>query len=259
MKRKLKVKNLIIIGIILLCFIILVSFINKDSKKSEVFNYKFDSRVEKLKEINTNGINKYGWLQVQGTNVDAVIVSPAFYGDFDFNYGWISGNSIGFNNRKVIVGHNVLNVSSSPMVNNELLTDFEDLMAFSYYDFAKDNLYISYTENGVDEIYAIYAIGFYDYGYDNGEGFNESKDIKDYIKKVKKNSIYKYDLDVNEKDTILTIKTCTRFFGVDEKQQFVIDVRKLRDNEKMIKYNIKKTSVYKELKLKDNYEKNKPL
>lgn len=256
MKKSSKKIIFIILGIILIAsVIVIVIFLSNNNKtpKEEV-NLKFLDRVEKLENLNTYGITKYGWLQVQGTNIDLPIISPLFNGDLEFDYAWMSSTSIGYKTRKVIVGHNILNVSSTPMVNNSILTGFEDLMAFVYYNFAKENMYLSYTENGNNDIYIIYGIGFYDYNYDNGEGYSDPDEIKKYIKQVKENSIYKYDVDVDENDKIITLKTCTRFFGSEEKQQFVIDARKLRDDEKILKYTVEKTKLYYEYNLIDYYQ-----
>lgn len=259
MKYEINKKRLImgicLVLILLFSIIIVIKILTKE--KLEEINVIFPSRIEKLEKLDTGGLTKYGWLQVQGTLIDVPIIMPvANDNDVDFDYGWISTASVGYKTRQVLVGHNVLNVSNTPMVNNEIFTSFEDLMAFVYYDFAKENLYLSYTEYGEDKIYVIYSIGFYDYGYDQEQGLSEKDDIKNYIKEVKENSIYKYGVDINENDNLLTVKTCTRYFGLDTKQQLVIDARELREDEKIYKYSVKKTKLYKEYKLSDHYTKN---
>lgn len=214
----------------------------------------FQSRVDNIENLKEININKFGWLQVQGTTVDVPILTTA-NANGDYSHGWVSSNSIGFKTRNVLIGHNVLNVSNQPMVNHSILTDFEDLMAFVYYDFAKENMYVSFTKNGIDRIYVIYAIGFYDYDYDNAEGLTNDAEVDRYIQLAKESSIYQYDVDINHSDDLLTIKTCTRYFGNDEKQQFVIDARELREDETPLKYHVKKTKLYKEYQLVDSYKK----
>lgn len=255
---KLKKKEIIsiIIVVLLVIFITTFSILLNNNKPGIKMMVDFESRVDKLNTYDTDGLQKYGWLQVQGTSIDLPILSDSVGGNIDFNYGWITTGSIGYKTRKVIVGHNVLNVSNTPMVNNPLLTNFEDLMSFVYYDFANENMYLSYTENGEDKIFVIYGIGFYDYNYDSAQGLNEKNEINNYIKQVKKNSIYKYDVDVNSSDNLITIKTCTRYFGLYEKQQFIIDAREVRKGEEIIKYNVTKTKLYNEYELKDSYSKN---
>ena len=155
-------------GGILLCILLLflILMILKVTKSGESLGKKdisFPDRVATLENFDTGGITKYGWLQIEGTMIDLPILSPYTEGNIDYNYGWISPSSIGKKNRKVLIGHNVLNVSNHPMLNESILTDFEDLMAFVYYNFAKEHMYLSYTENGENHIFVIYGIGFYNY------------------------------------------------------------------------------------------------
>ena len=254
-------KNRIIVCliIILLLFLMWFLFINKTDKKEEnkklgIMKYNYESRVDKLDSFETNGILKYGWLQIQGTNIDLPIISLWDDEDVEYDYGWLVTSSFGYDTRKILAGHNILNVSDTPMVNDPVLSNFEDLMAFSYYDFAKDNMYLVYTEDGVDKVYVIYAVGFYSYDYEYDKDGLNKEDVNKYVKYVKENSVYNYGVDVKKDDDIITIKTCTRMFGVDDKQQIQIDARLLRKDEKMYKYDVKKTDLYKEYKLKDKYK-----
>lgn len=260
MKVRLNKKKIITIGIVFLIILILFLVFSKNfrGKSAKIMMLNFESRVTNLEDLDEINTKKFGWLQVQGTTIDVPILKTSNV-DGDYSYGWVSSNSIGFKTRNVLIGHNVLNVSNTPMVNDPILTDFEDLMAFVYYDFAKENMYLSFTRNGVDKTYVIYAIGFYDYDYDSAEGLNSSEDIEEYIKRTKENSIYKYDVIVNENDDLLTIKTCTRYFGNQEKQQFVIDARALKEGETPLKYSVKKTKLYGEYHLIDSYQKDSEL
>lgn len=250
-KRKLNKKRIILVGGILFLVFISLWFVIKLIDDKE-FSLNFKSRIETLNNFETNALRR-GWIQVQGTNIDLPILSSTDYltSKDDYKYSWLSGNYRTGQNRKVIIGHNVLNVSSKPTKNMTNLEDFEGLMAFAYYDFAEENLYIQYTDFNTKEekLYLIYAIGFYDYDYDRGEGFSDKSEIEDYIKKVRNNSIYDYDIEVDSNDTIITVKTCTRFFGNSEKQQFVIDAREIRDNEEVVRYKVTKSKVFKDLDL----------
>ncbi len=261
MKFKLR-RILLLIILFILCGILVFLGIrvfssdnSSDTFVSEKIKLNFESRVDKLESFDSGSLYKFGWLQIQGTNIDVPIFDSSSFAKvdtLDYSYGWISQNYNSGENRPVLMGHNILNVSSEPMLPNNDLENFEELMAFSYYGFAKDNLYIQYTVNGKDNIYLIYAAGFYDYTYDSAESMTDKNEISKYIKDVKKNSIYNYDVDVNSSDEIITIKTCTRYFGADSKQQFMIDARKVRDNEEIVKYqvttnkNFDKLNLYKE-------------
>ncbi len=258
MRRKLKRIILLLCILILICIVLLLVSINlKHNDTKEEFVEKeitldFESRVDKLNSLETK-YYKFGWLQVEGTDIDVPILditSAPAVDQIDYSYSWMSPNYNTGENRPVFMGHNILNVSSTPMLPNKELQNFEEIMAFSYYGFAKDNLYIEYTTTDGDDIYLIYAIGFYDYNYDEGQSLKNKKSIDKYIKNAKKNSIYDYDIDVNSDDEIITVKTCTRYFGADSKQQFVIEARKLRENEKTMKYKVETTKNYEKLNLK---------
>lgn len=251
-------KKTIFLGLVIIFSIVILMtiIVNNNSKNqtNKPMKLNFESRIEKLNTFDAGNYYKFGWLQVQGTNIDLPILdssSNGMYESIDYSYGWLSSYYSTGDNREVLAGHNILNVSSEPMLPDKSLTNFEELMAFTYYGFAKDNLYIQYTKDNKDEIYLIYAIGFYDYYYDNAEGINDKKELTNYIKTARKNSIYDYGIDVNNSDRLIQIKTCTRMFGINEKQQFIIDARKLRDDEKILKYSVRTNKKFKELKLNE--------
>lgn len=248
-KRNKKLKLFILLIILILVIISTITLVlnSKDKKKDEKMTLNFKDRVVDLADYTYKEYLKIGWLQVQGTNIDYPILDSNSANDDPTarNYGWRSPYYETGQNREVILGHNILNVSSNPIRDMSILNNFEGLMAFTYDDFAEENLYISYTKGKDTELYKIYAVGFYDYNTDSSEGFTDSKDIKNYISTVRKNSIYDYDVDVNENDKIITLKTCTRYFGASEKQELYVDARKVRDNEEIIKCQVTKNNNYK--------------
>lgn len=259
---KLKKKIALFIGFILAMLVFGIIFLgtkflyNTESKETEKekMELSFESRVEKLKDFETD-YYKIGWLQVQGTNIDLPILDfSSANNNIDYSYGWRSATYNTGENREVLLGHNILNVSSTPSLSLDGLRDFESLMSFSYASFAKDNLYIQYTKDGIDELYAIYAVGFYNYYYDDAESMSDLNQIKNYIKDTRKNSVYDYDIEVDENDQLLTIKTCTRYFGLYEKQQFIIDARKVREDEEIVKYNVQTNELFDELLLVEDTE-----
>lgn len=239
---------LIIIGILVLVFK-MTSKSEKtqtESRKIEPITLSFESKISNIELLDAHEMAKVGWIQVQGTNIDYPVMVPGFddFNTNNINYVWRSPNYTSGEFRETILGHNIVNVSSHPLTDDENLVDFEPLMSFVYYDFAKDNMYIQYTKDGEDKLYVIYAIGFYDYSEINGGSFETKEETKQYIEKVKNNSIYNYNLDVDEDDELLTLITCTRFFGLDEKQQFVIDARLVKNGETPVKYIVEKNQNY---------------
>ena len=264
MKKKIVIL-LVILFLITFMFIIIkpkddynINLGNIDNNhKNQLKNVKLESRVENLNKYNYKDFFTVGWIQVEGTNIDMPIFTSIFRrleekGDIspDFSYGWRHINYKLGENRMVISAHNIINVSSNPLRNVELLSDFEALMSFVYHDFAKNNQYIMYTdENGEESLYVIYSVGFtnpmdeeyYSISYDNKDKLDE------YINSVKNNSIYNYDVNVNNSDEIISLITCTRFFGLDGDTLFRVDARKVRENEKTYKYNVEVNKNYEEI------------
>lgn len=249
-KRKLLFLLIFLFITIVLCLFLIFKMFFIKKNNSLAMKLDFNSRVQTLENFDSGSYHKIGWLQVQGTNIDFPILDSSSYealDSLDYSYGWRSPIYVTGENREVLIGHNIINVSSTPMLTNDNLKNFESLLSFSYASFAKDNLYIQYTKDGKDSIYLIYAIGFYDYYYDSAESMKDKEEIKNYIHSARENSLYDYDVDVNENDTLLSIKTCTRYFGNQEKQQFIIDARKLRDDEEIIKYSVKTSDVFEKI------------
>lgn len=206
--------------------------------------YESKSRVDRVGELIENSTS-VGWIQVEGTNIDYPIVymTPRVYQSTK-NYSWIKHRPTNEENRLVIFGHNIKNISSKPLKADPTHERFEQLMSFVYLDFARENEYITYTkEDGSEEIYKIFAVSFQDES-DEEENAIAKDETKSYIEESRKDSIYDYDIDVEDSDTILSLITCTRYFGAEEKTQFRIDARKLRENETTEKYRMNKNKNY---------------
>jgi len=244
-KRKM-ICNVSLVLLVLVTITVFAVIKHNNKETSKPMELSFTSGIDKLNNFDGKGYYKIGWLQVQGTNIDLPIMESGYVKEEENSpsFGWLSSSYVTGENREIILGHNILNVSSTPMLPNEELTDFEELMAFTYYDFAKDNLYIQYTKDGKDEIYLIYAAGFYNYSDGDSASINDKKELTKYIKKVKDTSIYNYSVDVDNTDSLIELRTCTRYFGLSEKQQFIISARKLRKDEEIIKYSVRKSKNY---------------
>lgn len=226
---------ILIIGIVYLC--------NYDTNYNKY--YEIDSRIDNVRDTKIQDAETIGWIKVQGTNIDYPVINEtnnAYYSGED--YLWRINSYIEGENREVIYGHNILNVSPNPIITDSAHTRFEQLMSFVYKDFADENLYIQYTKDGIDYLYKIYAAGFVYRSEEKGNSFSDKSDTKKYIQSTLKNSIYNYDVDVNEDDTILSLITCTRYFGLSGKNQFRVDARLIRKNERIVKYNVETTENY---------------
>lgn len=248
--------------IVLVCLLCLnVSNLIKSNNKS----FSVVSRVDDVKSAQSKD-NKFsktvGWIRVQGTNIDY----PVYYapgtdlGSVTGDFAWTEADFKDLNNIVYISGHNIKNLSSTPLITDENHTRFEQLMSFVYYDFAKDNQYIQYTFNGVDYVYKIFSISFESYlHFDN---FNTERYSDDRMKKliddVKNDSFYDYDnIDVNEKDNLIVLDTCTRMFK-DDKYVHLRVVGKLVDNKKLLNSKVVTNKNYEEIekivKGGDSYE-----
>ena len=245
--NKVKKKILIIIPVFVLIIVLLVFFgiriFNNNSNYTKYVN--FESRIKRISKSKIADTETIGWIQVQGTNIDYPVIKEtesAYQSGID--YIWRNNNYVEGENREAIYGHNILNISSEPLINDSEHTRFEQLMGFVYSDFAKKNLYIQYTHDGEDEIYKIYAVSFLYVAEDRGHSYSDSNEIADYIKQAKALSLYDYDVNVKSSDHLISLITCTRYFGTMGPTQFRVDARKLRKNEKIKKYDIEISENY---------------
>ena len=156
-------------------------------------------------------------------------------------YVWNVSSDGVFRNKMDIMGHNIYNLSSTPKISSPNFKRFEELMAFVYYDFAKDNKYIQLTIDGKDYVYKIFSVDFLDAVdvdmFPTGE--YETDDLKYQIDLFKKTSLYDYNVDVNEDDYLISLITCTRFFGTDKYIDFLVNGRLVRDGESIKNYSVK--------------------
>ena len=227
----------------------------------KIFNqgdyYKIDSRVEKLenkKPIENSGYKAIAWLKIQGTDIDLPIVhsentSESFPVQLE-SFGWTPDSINKDTTYYRIVGHNIFNLSATPKIRSNTFHRFEQLMAFIYYDFAKDNEYIQLTVGEKDYIYKIFAVGLIDTEEMIYLPTNDNpKDYEVNLAKtvINKNNIYKYDVDVDKNDKIISLSTCTRFYGPNDSTSFYIFGRLLRDGEKVNHYKVTKSDKYKNI------------
>ena len=242
-----------IIAILILIFGYIIIF--TDTFKKEIFSK--ESRVENIKKERKSDdeltYKTIGWLKVQGTNIDTPIIT---YTTKEVNmvaskenYLWNVIKDEKLHNKVNIMGHNLLNLSSTPDIGLSDFSRFDDLMSFIYYDFVKDNKYIQYTIGGHDYIYKIYAVNFEEQYNLNiyTEGDVTGKFLYKFAQKEIKNSLYDFNVKVNKNDKIISLVTCTRFFGTDDDREFVVNARLVHKNEKLTNYKVTKTKRYKKV------------
>lgn len=233
------------IGIIIIVITCLVLYFISKKDINYIDYYSIESRISKIKDTKIADSPAIGWVRVQGTNIDTpmVIRTDEVEESVGYNYLWLSEYYFENENRKVIYGHNIRNVSAYPEVGNTEHIKFEQLVSFAYYDFAKENLYIQFSDGDDEALYKIYAVTFNNLGDEYGQSYKK-ENLDNYIKEVKYNSIYNYDVDVTKDDELISLITCTRYFGKYEKTQFKVDARRVRENEKINKYSVESNSNY---------------
>lgn len=210
--------------------------------------------LEKVKPFKDSNYKAIGWLRVQGTNLDLPIVySENKYEEFPVeleNFVWSRNRDTKFTNYVDITGHNIFNLSANPKIKSDSFSRFEELMAFVYYDFAKDNEYIQLTLDGKEYLYKIFMVGFVNKSDETFFPKNDEvskDDLKKQLEWLEKDNIYKYNIDVNENDKLIALSTCTRFYGEKQQVSFYVVGRLLRDGEKINHYKVTKSSKYKNI------------
>ena len=245
-----KNNRLIIITIIAILSVLSMSVYfrgnNKDSKKE---SFSIDTRISSIENFNKeNNVSALGWLRVEGTKIDyPVVYFNLGENEKNIDYLWSTTLTQGVkgNNRIVVYGHNIRNVSSKPSYKDDSLVRFEELMYFVYYDFAEENQFVQLTYDGEDHLYRVYSVSFLNPLRDSGDLTASKEETAEYIEKALKNSIYKYDIDVNSDDNIISLITCTRFFGISsDMTSFRIDAREVRKDEKRVNSRVTKNSNY---------------
>lgn len=257
-KQSQRIKTLVLTtGLLICCCIVFTLLFTLNIFGTSI--YRIDSRVKNIAKEQKNekkniGYETIGWLKVQGTKIDAPIIGYENVTDLAHvekeDYLWNNNNQEKLFNQVVISGHNIMNLSNAPKIGEKYFSRFDDLMAFVYEDFIEDNKYIQYTVDEEDYVYKIFGVFFEkDYKLDlNNDKDYTKEETNDYIKQIKESSIYDFDVEVDEQDSLITLTTCTRIFGKNNQKQFVVVGRLLREDEKMNNYKVTANNKYKEVK-----------
>lgn len=243
-----KNKRILFTGILFLVSICIL-FITVKAINGKKY-YTISTRVNNVTRMNKDYEEVIGWLKVQGTNIDYPIVDfSKLKEDPEYDYLWKNTSDTTLEDKVTIVGHNIRNVSKEPLITEKDHTRFEQLMSFVNSDFVKDNQYIQYTVNGKNYLYKIYAVTFSSEEEENKNlSFSSSKQKKEYIKNVKKNSLFDYKIDVDEKDKLISLVTCTRMFGYENANvKFKVEGRLVRKKENVKKYKVSTSKYYNDI------------
>lgn len=252
--KKTKRNNVILLILLSLLIVLLIILSIKQLFFTKNY-YRIEPRtnnVEKMKAKETDDFKIYGWIRVQGTDIDYPLVgTKTETSPLPVNiekYAWLMPGDYKYHNVVNIMGHNIMNLSSKPILHDDSFNRFEELMDFIYYDFVKENKYIQLTMDGNDYLYQIFAVGFMgSYDWDSLPYNEYSKnEKKEYLDIVKNNSIYDFDVKVNDDDKFITLATCTRFEGFS-KDDFYVAGRLIKKDDKVLNYSVKKNKKYEKI------------
>ena len=248
-------KSIIIIIITILAIATIVASYKMFFQKEIFHEESREKEIKEEKKQDNTGIHTVGWLKVQGSNIDLPVIyyGEAFYKDIKKQkYVWTTNYNEKVINRVTIYGHNILNLSSNPKINIPKTTSFEDLMSFIYPEYIDKNKYIQYSIDDKNYIYKIFSVRLLK-DYKQSALFNKEdlskKKFKNYLKEINKDNLYKTSVKVNEDDKIITLVTCTRFFGADKRNAtIIVDGKLVKPNEKLTNYTVEQTDNYKKIK-----------
>lgn len=198
---------------------------NKDSiywsyMKTDLINVDFTD----LKKKNSD---TKGWIQVQGTNINYPFVQSKdnkYYltRSFDKKYtdaGWVfldyRNNIDNLSKNNIIYAHARKDKTMFGTLKYTLKKDW-------YND--KNNHIIKLStekENTLWQVFSIYHIETESYYIQTN--FKSDKEFKDFANKLKKRSIYYFNANINEKDTLLTLSTC-----FNKKEKLVLHAKLLK-------------------------------
>lgn len=226
MKRRIKkqaiLKLLFIIIILFSTIKILIWF--KSTKKNknikeEIQEYikiektekeeKYIVDFKKLKEQNNETI---AYLKVNNTNINYVVVKTKdndYYINHDFNKeynvaGWIFAdykNNFDGNDKNIIIyGHN--------MKDGSMFAPLKEILTSNWQNNTNKQITLITENNTITyEIFSSYTINPEEYYLKTN--FKDDEAFLEFINTLKQRSFYDYNIDLNEKDNVLTLSTCT--------------------------------------------------
>ena len=187
-------------------------------KVEELNNQKPDEGIKVVNDyivsLLTVNPDTVGWLKVPNTNIDYPVVQGidnAHYLDYNFNNekdrnGWVF---MDYRNDKDVLDKNTILYAHNRYSSGVMFGPLMDTLYKKWYT-NPDNRYISFdTIYGTFkwEVFSLYKVNVDDYGmkiaFDDNESWNE------FIKKLKRRSVYNFNVDIGENDKIITLSTCT--------------------------------------------------
>ena len=185
-----------------------------------VYYIDFDS----LKAINKDTV---AYVDYKQFNISYVVVhgkDNAYYLDHNFNNkyndaGWIFAD---YRNKFDGTDKNIVMYGHS-MRNGSMFGSLHKILNDKNYQKEENQIITFVTPGGTYKykLFSVYTIEAEDYYITTD--FKNNKEWKEFINKMKSRSIYNYNVEVGEDDTIITLSTCQGYTG--EKRMVVQAVR----------------------------------
>lgn len=187
-----------------------------------------------------------GWIYIDGTTVNDVVVKVNYNDDNKYylrrnangendndgcyyaDWRCKTGNRNSISKNTVVYGHN-LGRSASGLIpdyqNHANGPKFAQLLKYQDEEFAKTHPYIYYSTIEEDMVWQVFAVFYTDIKFDYIEPNPADATFNSLLKKAQDLSFYKYDVEVNSNDKILTLSTCTYRMADDTKLHYPNDYR----------------------------------
>ena len=184
--------------------------IQNDNNNNEKDNKKYVVDFTGLKEKNEDTI---AWVKVENMRIEYPVVKGndnSYYlsRSFDKSYnsaGWVfmdyrnKGN--GKDKNIILYGHN--------RKDGSMFGDLKDIFTEEWY-LNEDNKYITFiTENEYCKYKIFSAYRIEDEAYYITTDFKDENEFSNFVRKIKSRSFRNFEVDVSEKDQILTLSTCS--------------------------------------------------
>lgn len=217
-------------------------YIQLDSLSPYLKETEYPEKIsDKLKEVYTNNNDVVGWLRVTGTGIDTVVLQSDdndYYLRHDY-YKKRTGFGNLFLDYRVREGRLEKNSTVYGHTTFRGTEAFRELKKYKDPDFFAENPVIYYSTLGDEYVFKIFGVFLTTTvaSSDNGYIFNfiypamSETNMTGYLDQVSQRVLYETGVDVNEKDTILSLSTCDYDFGRKVSTRLVVVARLLREGE----------------------------
>lgn len=175
------------------------------------YNLQFERLKAKLREMYAQNSDIYGWIKIDGTNVNYPLVKGTdntWYLDHGTNKEFLKvgsifvdyrcGKTIANNPNTVIYGHNMANDTMFSQVDKYIKSE----------EFFRNTNIVIYTFDGIYtyEPFAAFATKS-NYPYFRTD-FSSGEDLLAFAETMKSNSLWKKDVTLSPDDKLITLSTC---------------------------------------------------